>query len=67
MKWRATPGLWTCGPLSICRQRDERTQRDVFELYNTTTYVDKFDSLLEAFARAEGIGWDFELTLEVAS
>lgn len=65
MRWTAKPGLWTCGPLSICRQHDERTQREMFELYNTTTYVDKFDTLREAFERAERIGWDF--SLEVAS
>lgn len=65
MRWAAKPGLWTCGPLSICLQHDERTKRDAYELYNTTTYVDKFDTFKAAVERAEAIGWDF--TLEVAS
>lgn len=66
MKWfREHADVWTCGPFSICRQRDERSQLDIYELYSTTTYLKKFNTLDEAKEAAEAIGWHFEL--EVAS
>lgn len=54
---REHANLWTLGPLSIYRQLDERTHVYVYELYDTTRFVNAFSDLGAAQDYVQQRGW----------